>query len=173
MTDKVVAEAQCPAGKKDVLLFDEALPGFGVRVSASGPRTFIFQYRQGPAVRRIPVGSWGKELTTAAARKKAEALRGQVRDHRDPVAGRRAARAAAVQADAARKAAEALAAYTVDVLIEQWATHHLSERSASYRTRVGACQRSCRADLVTRAPIPLLVRESWRPPRRPHCRARD
>ena len=59
LTDKVVAEAQCPAGKKDVLLFDDALPGFGVRVSANGSRTFIFQYRQGPAVRRIPLGTCG------------------------------------------------------------------------------------------------------------------
>ena len=136
LTDKVVAEAECPAGKKDVLLFDEALPGFGLRVSANGSRTFIFQYRHGSAVRRIPLGAWGKELTAAAARKKAEALRGQVRDHRDPVAERRAAREAALQAEAARKAAEALAAYTVDVLIEQWSAHHLSERSTSYRTRV-------------------------------------
>ena len=109
LTDKVVMEAECPSGKKDVLLFDEAMPGFGLRVSASGSRTFIFQYRQGPAVRRIPLGAWGKELTTAAARKRAEALRGQVRDHRDPVAERRAARAAALEAEAARKAAEALA----------------------------------------------------------------
>ena len=95
LTDRTWRRRTARPGKKDVLLFDEALPGFGLRVAASGSRTFIFQYRHGPKVRRIALGAWGKELTAAAARKKAEALRGQVRDHRDPVAERRAARAAA------------------------------------------------------------------------------
>jgi integrase len=129
LTDRTVAEARCAAGQKDAMLFDEALPGFGLRVTAGGGRTFLFQYRIGAKVRRVVLGTWGSELTAAAARKKAEALRGQVRDHRDPVAERRAARAAALEAEAA-------AAFTVDALIGQWAASHLAERSASYRARV-------------------------------------
>ena len=129
LTDRTVAEARCPAGQKDAMLFDEALPGFALRVAAAGSRTFIFQYRIGPKVRRVVLGAWGRELTAAAARKKAEALRGQVRDNRDPVAERKAARAAALEA-------EAVAAFTVEILIEQWTVHHLAERSVSYRARV-------------------------------------
>ena len=45
LTDKTVEAAQCPEGAKDKLFFDETLPGFGLRVTASGSRTFIVQYR--------------------------------------------------------------------------------------------------------------------------------
>jgi hypothetical protein len=127
-----------PEGRKDVLLFDEALPGFGLRVTSGGTRTFIFQYRAGAKVRRTVLGTFGAELTTAQARKKAESLRGQVRDSRDPVAERRAARIAAAKAQAAEKAAQAAASYTVDAMIAHWAADHLAERSESYANRVPA-----------------------------------
>jgi len=102
LTDPRVSTAQCPAGRKDALVFDEALKGFGLRVTPAGARTFIFQCRNGAKVRRTVLGASG-ELTTARAWKKA--LRGQVRDHRDPVAERRVA-----QAEASRRAADAMAA---------------------------------------------------------------
>ena len=44
LTDRTVAEATCPTGKKDVLLFDDAIKGFAVRVAKSGNRVFLFQY---------------------------------------------------------------------------------------------------------------------------------
>ena len=138
LTDRTVAAACCPDGRKDVLIFDDALKGFGLRVTSGGKRVFLLQYRVGATVRRTPLGLWGTELTTAQARKKAEALRGQVRDKRDPVAERRAAQAAALEAEARARAVAARDAYTVDTLIGDWATHHLSARSASYRTRVPA-----------------------------------
>ena len=138
LSDAVVELATCPHGRKDVLLFDEALPGFGVRVTCKGTRTFIFQYRAGQKVRRTVLGTWGSELTAAQARKKAESLRGQVRDARDPVAERREARAAAAKVEAEQKVARIASAYTVDKLIEHWTDHHLSERSASYGKRVPA-----------------------------------
>lgn len=146
LTDRTVAAAACPPGRKDVLLFDDALAGFGLRVTKGGTRTFIFQYRVGAKVRRTVLGTFGAELTTAKARKKAEGLRGQVRDARDPVAERRAARAATLEAEAAAKAAEAVARYTVDALIDQWAALHLAERSASYARRVPAEMRAALAD---------------------------
>jgi hypothetical protein len=34
LTDRTVAALTCPAGRKDALHFDEALKGFGVRVTA-------------------------------------------------------------------------------------------------------------------------------------------
>ena len=138
LTDTEVESAACPPGKKDVLLFDEALPGFGLRVTCKGSRTFIFQYRAGKKVRRTTIGTFGTELTAAQARKKAESLRGRVRDARDPVAERRAARVAAAAEEAAQKIAKAADAYTVRKLLDQWTNHHLVQRSASYQKRVPA-----------------------------------
>ena len=138
LTDRTVEATRCPVGRKDALIFDDILKGFGLRVTASGKRVFIVQYRVGATVRRTPLGQWGTELTTAQARKKAEALRGQVRDKRDPVAERKAAQAATAAADAQTKAAAARDAYTLDTLIDDWTVHHLTARSASYRARVPA-----------------------------------
>jgi integrase len=136
LTDRTVETAQCPEGRKDALLFDETLKGFGLRVTAGGKRVFIYQYRIGATVRRTPLGEWGTELTTAKARRKAEAMRGQVRDRRDPVAERKAALAEALVAEAKAKVAAAVSAYTIEVLVSDWTTHHLAQRSASYRRRV-------------------------------------
>ena len=68
LTDKTVEAAQCPEGAKDKLFFDETLPGFGLRVTASGSRTFIVQYNVGRTKRRMVLGVWGRELTATQAR---------------------------------------------------------------------------------------------------------
>ena len=136
LTEKTVRAAQCPPGQRDKLFFDGALPGFGLRVTSSGAKVFLIQYNVGVAKRRTALGTWGTELTVEAARRKAEVLRGQIRDRRDPVAERRAARAATMKAEVEAKAAAAAAAYTVETLIGDWAAHHLAGRSASYARRV-------------------------------------
>lgn len=135
LTDTVVKEAMCPAGRKDIMIFDAELRGFGVRITSAGGRSFFLQYKLAGRGRRAVIGAFG-ELTTVQARKKAEALRGQVRDHKDPVADREAALAAQRAAEAQAKAEAAKAAYTVATLIDQWRDHHLAERSASYQLRV-------------------------------------
>ncbi len=80
--------------------------GCGSRPAARG--RYIFQYRAGAKFWRTVPGTFGAELTTAQARKKAESLRGQVRDARDPVAERRAAGIAAAKAEAAEKSLTSL-----------------------------------------------------------------
>ena len=103
------------------------------------------------------MGTFGIELTTAQARKKAEALRGQVRDRHDPVSERKAKLAATLAAEAAAKAAAARDAYTVATVIRDWTEHHLSQRSASYRDRVpGELRRALGAWL--NAPAATLAR---------------
>lgn len=158
LTDKTVAEAECPPGRKDALVFDDALPGFGVRVTARGTRTFILQYRAGERaekVRRVVLGTFGSELTTMQARRKAETLRGQVRDARDPVAERREAKAAAAKREMAEKAAAVSAQYAVGAMVAQWAADHLAERSASYAKRVPA---DLRATLAVWDALPASIR---------------
>jgi integrase len=132
-SDKLVAALNCPAGRKDALFFDGELRGFGLRVTSAGTRTFIFQYRAPTGVRRMPIGTFGTELTTAQARAKAERLRGEIRDGRDPVAERTATREAAIAANAAAKAAAAEVAFTVRELLKVWDEKHLSTMRESYR----------------------------------------
>jgi len=138
LTDATVRNLRCPEGKKDALFFDETLKGFGVRVMPDQPdgrarKVFLVQYRAGAKVRREPLGEWGSELTTAQARRKAEALRGQVRDRRDPVAERRATTAAARAAEADAKRLAAIDAFTLEKLVMAWETRALSQRRDSYR----------------------------------------
>ncbi|HEX3575112.1 MAG TPA: Arm DNA-binding domain-containing protein, partial [Rhodopila sp.] len=127
--DAVVEGLVCPADRQDAMFTDSDLKGFCLRVSKSGSKQFILQYRgAGGKIRRVPLGTWGVELTAAKARKKAEVLRGQVRDQRDPVAERAAARAVAAAEEAAARLAEAEAKFTVEALIKQWADLCLIER---------------------------------------------
>jgi integrase len=141
LTDEFTARATCPPGKKDVLFTDDRGSGLALRVTATGARVFLWRGRIGQVVRTERLGPLTAAegdggLTVAAARKKAEKLRGYALDKRDVVAERRAKEAAARQAEAEQKAAKARAAYTVGILVDQWAALKLAERSQSYRTRV-------------------------------------
>ena len=45
------------AGEERAIVFDEALPGFGLRIRAGGKRTWIVQYRLGTKQRRVTLGT--------------------------------------------------------------------------------------------------------------------
>ena len=116
-----------------MLVFDNAEPGFGVRVTAGGKRVLIFQYRFGVLVRRHRIGVWGQGgLTAVKGRKEAERLRGLVRNGRDPVAELRNAKEAAAEAERKRRAVFAADAFTVSKLIDAWETKGVAHRRASY-----------------------------------------
>jgi hypothetical protein len=44
-------------GKSEMIVFDESMPGFGVRVRAGGKRVWLVQFRIGNKQRRITLGS--------------------------------------------------------------------------------------------------------------------
>lgn len=71
------------AAGKDVILFDEDLPGFGLRVKPNGARSFLIQYRQGGRTRRLTLGRYGR-LTPDEARKLAKQHLGAVGRGGDP-----------------------------------------------------------------------------------------
>jgi integrase len=75
ITAKTVATAVLPEGKTDVILFDDTLTGFGLRVRESADKVrkqFIVQYRAAGVMRRMLLGSAdviGVEAARAAAKK--------------------------------------------------------------------------------------------------------
>jgi integrase len=52
-----MAKLTLPAGKAETIVFDDGLPGFGVRLRAGGKRTWIVQYRIGSKQRRVTLGT--------------------------------------------------------------------------------------------------------------------
>lgn len=67
---------------------DEGLPGFGVRVTSSGYKAFIFERRIEGRPQRITLGRYG-DITVEEARKQAERLAGAIASGRNPVVERR------------------------------------------------------------------------------------
>jgi hypothetical protein len=73
----------------DLVLWDESPKGFGLRVKASGVKTFIIQYRnRSGRSRRYSIGQVGK-VTLDEARKQATKLLGQIALGSDPAEERR------------------------------------------------------------------------------------
>jgi integrase len=122
----------CPPGRRDMMVMDEDLTGFALRVTKDGTKTFIFQYRLGPAVKRLRLGRYG-DITPAQARKLAEIARGAVAAGRDPAGERRATIEADMAARGARKRQAVVDALTLEDLIAQWVKKRLADARPSYR----------------------------------------
>jgi integrase len=84
------AAAQCVlgAGETDRIWFDDAVPGFGLRVRDSGSRSWIFQYKIGRKTRRIAIGQ-ATAVKVARAREIAGELHAKVKLGGDPAAEKR------------------------------------------------------------------------------------
>lgn len=145
-----------------MLVFDDTIKGFGVRVMPDRPdgrprKVFLVQYRAAGKVRREKLGDWFSELTAAQARKKADVIRGKVRDHRDPVGERKAAEAAARASEQQAKRAAEADAFTLRKLVQAWETRALSLRREGYRKEATARVRQGLAALLDR-PAASLAR---------------
>lgn len=75
--DAAVAEV------KDYILWDEEIPGFGLRVFPSGKRSYLVQYRADGRSRRYTIGVHGV-WTPESARREAKAQLGRVAQGEDP-----------------------------------------------------------------------------------------
>ena len=71
LTEQKASTLKLEPGQTDRIEFDDAIPGFGIRLREGGSRTWIFQYKFGDKHRRIKLG--GPELS----RDKAHACAGR------------------------------------------------------------------------------------------------
>jgi len=131
------------ASDRDVWVWDETLPGFGVRVTPNGLRTYFVQYRNAEGrSRRLAIGRHGA-LAPDQARKLAIEKLGAVAAGRDPLAEKQAMRAA--RAKTARP-------LTVDALADRWLEHQramVSKGKLREPTRV-EYERQLRAEIRPR-----------------------
>ena len=80
LTDSTVAALTVPDDKAEIIAFDDALPGFGVRVRRGGSRRFIYQYKLNGTGRRVTF----KEANVKRARAAAQILAAKVTLGSDP-----------------------------------------------------------------------------------------
>jgi integrase len=88
LTTATVIALKLDTGVTDKIVFDDALPGFGLRVRASGARTWIYQYKIGGRTRRLVLGH-AMAIKLARARVIAGELHAKVRLGGDPASEKR------------------------------------------------------------------------------------
>jgi hypothetical protein len=79
-------------GRTDQFLWDRDLKGFGLKVTPSGNKVYLLQYRKGgrgAPTKRVTIGRHGA-LTPDQARKEAARLSGAIASGSDPAAVRAA-----------------------------------------------------------------------------------
>jgi integrase len=84
----------------EFFLWDEGIPGFGLRVMPSGRKSFVVQFRAGRRARRMSLGP-STVLTCDQARTRAITIIAAVKNGEDPAADRAAKRNAATVSDLA------------------------------------------------------------------------
>ena len=98
---KKSVDALLPQAGDDVVVWDDRLKGFGVRVKPSGGKTYILQYRNWNGVsRRITIGRHG-ETTAEQARAEAAKMLATIRLGADPAQLRKERRSAKTVAELA------------------------------------------------------------------------
>jgi len=84
ITQSFVTRAQPKGEAAETVYFDDKLAGFGLRVKASGSKSYVIQYRNARGVsRRYTIGQDGR-LTAQQARKQAKLKLGDVERGKDP-----------------------------------------------------------------------------------------
>ena len=99
---KTVVES-LEASTEEQVVWDESLPGFGLRIKSTGVRSYIVQYRNrhSGASKRMTIGQHGPLLTFEQAKRQARALLADAARGQDPVEDRRYARRAPTVAELA------------------------------------------------------------------------
>jgi integrase len=90
-------------GDSDIFVWDEDLPGFGVKVTTKGRRIYLLQYRYRRRVYRYTIGRHEVDINAHKARNEAVRLRGLVASGKNPAVERVQDRAAPTIAEFAER----------------------------------------------------------------------
>jgi integrase len=103
LSDLIIKRLPTP-GRDSRVTFDDAVKGFGIRITAAGSRAFVVYYRRKAdgRQRRVTIGSF-PDWTTAAAREEAKRIKREVDSGADPVGEQQATRTAPTIADLAAR----------------------------------------------------------------------
>lgn len=118
LTKPNVNALKIPQGKTEVIVFDERLPGFGVRLRAGGKRTWVLQYRIGLKQRRVTIGSV-EALDPDEARRRAREISAKVQLGGDPQ----------VEKHSARKKAHLTLGIVIEKYLSAYAQRRLGPRT--------------------------------------------
>jgi integrase len=159
LTDNVVKALTDPG-----FVWDESVPGFGVRVFDSGRRSYVLDYRIGGRQRRYTIGDT-EDWKAVQARARAKDLKREIDAGGDPLADRAAVREAATVAELV---AEYEAAH-LPTLSEDWAA---AQRSMLKRFVLPAWGKRAVAD-ITDLDVARLLNEVAAGRARPRKRLED
>src|SRR5262245_36855614 len=93
LTAITIAKIALPPNKQELIIYDDEIAGFGLRIRAGGSRTFVYQYRIGTKNRRLTLGAAVREAFPGI-RERVLDLQAKVRLGEDPAAAKEAARKA-------------------------------------------------------------------------------
>ncbi len=122
LTDRKIASLR-PA-KERTEYWDDSTPGFGLRVSPGGTKTFFLMYRFAGLRRRMKLGRY-PEVPLFEARKNAKKALAKVSEGKDPVQEKKADAAAALR--------ERLGAKTFAQLAEQYVEEYAKPNKKAWR----------------------------------------
>src|SRR6266568_4990662 len=98
LTEKAVGKLT--AAGKEMVVWDDAMPGFGVRVKPAGAKSYVVQYRRGTVSKRMTIGSCAV-FRLEDARERARKLLSAAKDGGDPATDRERQRTAPTIAELA------------------------------------------------------------------------
>jgi integrase len=124
LTQRKIELLECPDGRRDMMVFDDEQTGLGVRVTASGRRTFLAQYTFNGTKRRVPLGPCSA-ISLNKTRGAVRVILGDVAKGTDPASERK-------RAVSERKQKAAADAFTLEVLLSQWQHLHLAGKRRRY-----------------------------------------
>ena len=121
LTKATLPRIVLPAGKTETIVFDEDIPGFGLRIRAGGKRTWVAQYRLGTKQRRITLGT-PEKVDPDKARQLAKATLARVNLGEDP--------------QGLKVEAQAQAAVTLGAVVPQYLDYAAKHQSTNYHADV-------------------------------------